>query len=331
MVRHGWTLAVVAAACGGHAPDPAKPGDDHDEGAGMIAQASMSLVGGSGSSAEAAPAKRRNRVYNAYGGATYGGDPYGGSAYGGDPYGGASYAHWVVPGWNYANAVRAPHYAVTETGLDATIEGTVTWPGKPPLELKTACGPFSSIQLGANHGVEGVIVYIERITTGRGIGGVGRAQVGGVVAKHGCTLGPTAQIAVPMPSSVAIHGDAQRTRVRITPPGIAVGKLFELQEGGLVTAEIKPGVTRIDGEDGKLAASWVLGLDTPYFAVTDDTGRFRIEQLAAGTYDVTFWQAPLATLKPDGTFSYGSPIVVHRSIHVDAKQTTKVSVALPTL
>jgi hypothetical protein len=98
-----------------------------------------------------------------------------------------------------------------------------------------------------------------------------------------------------------------------------------------VTAEIKPGVTKIDGEDGKLAASWVLGLDTPYFAVTDDTGRFRIEQLAAGTYDVTFWQAPLATLEPDGRLSYGSPIVVHRSIHVDAKQTTKVSVALPTL
>ena len=330
MVRLGWTFAVIAASCGGHAPDPAKPGDDHDEGAGFLAQASLSFVGGKGSADDAPDRPKSARVYNPYGGAMYGGDPYGGGVYGGDPYGGASYARWVPPTWNYANVVRPPHYAVTASGLDATIEGTVTWPGKTPTELKTSCGPFSSVQLGVNHGVRGVIVYIERITTGRGVGGVGRAQVGGVIAKHGCTLGPTVQIAVPMPSSVAIHGDAQRTRVRITPPG-AAGKLFELQEGGLVTAEIKPGVTKIDGEDGKLAASWVLGLDTPYFSITDDAGRFRLEQLAPGTYDLTFWQAPIATLNTDGTFVYGSPIVVHRSVHVDAKQTTKVSVALPTL
>lgn len=330
MVRLAWTLAVIAASCSGRAPDPAKPGDDHDEGAGFLAQASISFVGGKGSGDDAPARSKRTRVYNAYGGAMYGGDPYGAGAYGGDPYGGASYARWVPPTWNYANVIRPPHYAVTDVGLDATIEGTVTWPGKPPAKLKTACGPFSSVQLGANHGVRGAIVYIERITTGRGVGGVGRAQVGGVIAKHGCTLGPTVQIAVPMPSSVAIHGDAQRTRVRITPPG-AVGKLFELQEGGLVTAEIKPGVTKIDGEDGKLAASWILGLDTPYFSITDDTGRFRLEQLAPGTYDLTIWQAPLATINTDGTFAYGSPIVVHRSVHVDAKQTTKVSVALPML
>jgi Polysaccharide lyase family 4, domain II len=186
--------------------------------------------------------------------------------------------------------------------------------------------------------VRDVIVYIERITTGRGVTGVGRAQVGGVIAKHGCVLGPTAQIAVPLPSSVTIHGDNQRTRVRVTAPqGVSQPtaknepKLFELQEGGLVTVEIKPGVTKIDGEDGKLAASWVLGLDTPYFSITDDSGHFRIEQLAPGTYDLTFWQAPIATLAADGTFAYGSPIVVHRSIRVDAKQTTKVSVALPSI
>jgi hypothetical protein len=96
-----------------------------------------------------------------------------------------------------------------------------------------------------------------------------------------------------------------------------------------VTAEVKPGVTRIDGEDGKLAAAWVIGIQSPYFSVTDDGGRFRIEQLAAGTYDVAFWQPPLPAMNGDGTFAYGAPIVVHRSIHVDAKQTAKVTVALP--
>ena len=77
------------------------------------------------------------------------------------------------------------------------------------------------------------------------------------------------------------------------------------------------------------AAAWVIGIQSPYFSVTDDRGRFRIEQLAAGTYDVAFWQPPIAAMNGDGTFAYGAPIVVHRAIHVDAKQTAKITVALP--
>jgi hypothetical protein len=323
-----WALACAwIVACGGSQRDASKPGDDHDEGAGLLAQASTSLVSGKAGSDDVAANPKRRRPVSAYGGAVYGGDPYGGSMYG-DPFGGTSYARWTAPVWSYANATRPPHYVVTDTGLDASIEGTVTWPGAVPADLKTPCGPLAPIHIGAQHGVRGVIVYIERITTGRGIGGPGRAQLGGVIAKHGCALGPTAQLAVPMPSSVAIHGDAQRARVRITPPD-GPGKVYDLQEGGLVTAEVKPGVTRIDGEDGKLAAAWVIGIQSPYFSVTDDGGRFRIEQLAAGTYDVAFWQPPIAAMNGDGTFAYGAPIVVHRSIHVDAKQTAKVTVVLP--
>ncbi|MEO6776804.1 MAG: carboxypeptidase-like regulatory domain-containing protein [Kofleriaceae bacterium] len=304
-----WTLACAClVACGGSRRDPSTPAGDHDDGSGLLAQASTSLrIGNTGSD-------------------ELGAVPSPGPSEG--AFGGTSYAHWTAPAWSYANTPRPPRYVVTDTGLDASIEGTVTWPGAMPAMLKTPCGPLPAIRLGAQRGVRGVIVFIEHITTGRGLGGTDRAQLGGVIAKHGCALGPTAQLAVPVPSSVGIHGDAQPTRVRITPPG-GPATTFELQEGGLVTAEIKPGVTRIDGEDGKLAAAWVIGIESPYYSVTDDFGRFRIEQLAPGTYDVTFWQPPIATIKADGSFAYGPPIVVHRSIHVVAKQTANVTIALP--
>ena len=330
MVASSWAFAcacaVACAACGGSQHDAFKPGDDHDEGAGLLAQASTSLFTEKEGSAAPPTERKRRRNAGAYGGAMYGGDPYGGIN--GDPFGGTSYAHWTAPVWRYATTAKPPHYVVTDTGLDAAIEGTVTWPNSVPAALKTSCGPLPAIQIGAQHGVRGVIVFIEKVTTGRGIGGPGRAQLGGVIAKHGCVLGPTAQLAVPMPSSVAIHGDGQRTHVRIAAPG-AAPKTYELQEGGLVTAEVKPGVTRIDGEDGKLAAAWVIGIESPYFSVTDDQGKFRIEQLAPGTYDVELWQAPIPSVNPDGTFVYGNPIVVHRSISVAAKQTAKITVALP--
>jgi len=330
-VRLGW-FVVVAVACGSNTRAPLKPGDDHDEGAGILAGASTKLQTGDPTDDKLADNRRANRGTNpyGYGGDAYGGDPYGG-AYGGDPYGGTSYARWTIPQWNYQQPNRTPRYTVTATGLDASIEGTVTWPGAIPGKLATACGAIDNPLkvAAANHGVRGVIVYIERVTSGRAIPTFTKpVTVGGVVTKHGCAFGPTAQIAIPLPTSVSIHGDAQRTRVRITPTG-AAPKLFELQEGGLVQTELKAGVTKIDGEDGKLAAAWVVGLETPYYAITDDTGHYRIEELAPGTYDVTFWQAPIATAGVDGVLAYGSPLVVHRAIHVDASRRAQLSVALP--
>lgn len=323
-------LAIALLSCGGGSQKLSGPGGDHDEGGGLLAHLSQTLVGDGSASDDlepGAPARVPRRYRNV--GTPYGGDPYGGAAYGGDPYGGTTYAHWTAPAFNYANAIRSPRYAVVETGLDSTIQGTITWAGKIPPAIHTSCGERASVQVGANRGVRGVVVYIERVTTGRGIFNAGRASVGGTVAKHGCTLGPAAQIAVPMPSSVSVFGDRTRTNVKITPPGDKPA-IYELQEGGVVTAEVKPGVTRIEGEDGKLAASWVIGLDSPYFSITDDEGKFRIEQLAPGTYDVTVWQAPIAVVSSDGTWSYGTPIVQHRSVRVAANQTANLSLALHT-
>jgi hypothetical protein len=91
--------------------------------------------------------------------------------------------------------------------------------------------------------------------------------------------------------------------------------------------QVPPGITRIDAEDGSLSSAWVLALDTPYYAITDDSGRFRIDELAAGTYDVTIWQAPL----PDdgkGAITYGAPLVVHRNVRVEGNKAAKLDVGL---
>ena len=336
-MRIGWLVGCLLAACGGAQRAPAGAGvlehcDTYesgcDEGAGMIAQASVSLMSRDRDAIPGAMAGKPGRPQRASPGARpadapFDGDPYGGS--GGEPYGGTSYAHWTAPVFNDVSTVRPPHYAVTTTGLDSTIEGTVTWHGRGPATLASTCGAPTRAAVGATHEVRGAIVYIDHVTTGR----ASHAQLGGVIAKHGCWLGPTSQVAVPLPSSVVIHGDEHRTRLRVTPPG-GPATVYDLQEGGLVIAEVKPGVTKIDGEDGTLAASWVLGLETPYVAITDDEGRFRLEQLAPGTYDLTIWQPPNVTLAADHTFAYGHPIVVHRSVQVGDKQTLEISVVLPT-
>jgi len=323
-VRAAIVIAIGAIACGATQRVPlAPPGDDKDDGAGELAHAALKFQ----TSEDAEPGFVEQRAtrsydYDGYGGDPYGGDPYGG--FGGDPYGGSGYANWRPPQWSYNVPNRMPRYTVS-VGLPGAIEGTVTWNGQLPAKVSSACGPIDNptLRVTKDKAVRGVIVYIEKVTVGRSTPYYSKpASVGGMLAKRGCALVPAAQIVAPLPASVSINGDATRTKLRI-------GKATQdLQEGGLVQVEVKAGVTKIDSEDGKLAAAWVLGLETPYYAITDDDGRFRLDELSPGTYELTFWQPPIASANRDGTWTYGSPIVVRRSVKVDNK-TARVSVSLP--
>jgi hypothetical protein len=316
-----WLALVALVACSG-APRTsrlAKAGDEHDDGAGLLARASTSLdlSGVDDSGFEATPR-------TGLGGATYGG-----SVYGGDPYGGSTYANWAIPQWSYNAPNRMPSYGVI-AGLNGTVEGTVTWAGAPPPKVTTACGPIDNptLRLGTDRAVRGALVYIEKVMVGRPTPYYSRpAAIGGVVAKHGCVLAPAAQLVAPLPAAVTINGDASRARVRVTTP-TGSATIHELQEAGRISIALAPGATTIDSEDGKLGAAWVIAIESPYFAITDDAGRFRIDELGAGTYDLTFWQAPIAQSSGDGTLTYGAPIVTHRTVKIDAGKTTKLSVML---
>jgi len=355
-------VVIAAAACGGTQTARLTRGGDNDEGAGELARASLKLSMDS-EDAEA-PTYEEQEEEDAYRrslryGDPYGGDPYGGDPYGGDPYGGTSYANWRMPQWNYNTTGRTPSYQVS-VGLGGSIEGSVSWNGPLPGKVASPCGAIENptLRVTQDKRVRGVIVYIDKIEVGRATPYYTRpASVGGILAKHGCILAPAAQIVAPLPGSIEIHGDTARAIIRITPPKTvakpatsrpllpeeedleieepygapptkpAVFKPTEIEEGGLIVAEVQDGVTKVDSDDGKLAAAWVLGLDTPYFAITDDSGHYRIDELAAGTYDVTFWQPPIASVARDGTWTYSAPIVTKRKITVGTK-TAKLSVTL---
>lgn len=310
-------LAVLALAACGSTPRTrlAKAGDEHDDGAGLLARASVSLdLSGTDDGLDAT-----EPAFDDVGGATYGGAAYGGSTYGG----------WAIPQWSYNAPAHTPAYGVI-AGLDGTVAGTVTWAGAPPPKVTTACGSIDnpSLRVGADRAMAGVLVYIEKVAIGRPTPYYSRpASIGGVVAKHGCVLAPAAQLVAPLPAALSIDGDGARTTVRVTPP-MGAPASYELEEAGRVAVALAPGITKVDGADGRLGAAWVIAIETPYFAITDDAGRFRIDELGAGTYDLTFWQAPIAQASLDGTLTYGAPIVTHRTVKIDAGKLTKLSVVL---
>ena len=328
-----WPLLLIAAvACGPKAPHQPlyAAGTDKDDGHGLLARASSKLMteaeSEDGLTVRTVTTPRRY-IDEEYNGEQYGGDPYGGTAYGGSTYG-----SYVPPPWGYPSVNRMPSYQ-QQVGLSGVIEGTVSWRGALPAKIVSACGPIEPLAISAERAVAGVLVYIERVTTGRvlanTLGEQRPAIVGGLIVKRGCALAPALQVVNPLPAQLAIHGDATRMKVKITGPGFAIGgaKVHELQEAGRVALQLKPGVTRVESEDATIGAAFVIGIDSPYYAITDETGRFRIDELAAGTYEVTIVHAPVPSVA-GGKLSYGAPVMVRRTLRVDAARTSRLDVAI---
>jgi hypothetical protein len=292
-------------------------GTDRDDGHGELARASAQIWIGENSGPGFGDS--RSRRFD-----DVGGDSYGGSIYGGDAYGGLGYGAYPIPQMRaYSYLGRARYNAATATtGLTGAIEGVVMWAGAAPPRMSCGAPPHPG-----ERGVAGAVVYIEKFAVARPPSSLVGRPVGGTLAKRGCALVPTVQIVTPLPGSLMIHGDTQRTSLKVTPPN-GGAQTVELQEAGLAQVDLQVGVTRVDGDDGKLGAAWIVAVDTPFYALTDDAGRFRLDELAPGQYDVTIWQPPSASVGANGVLAYGNPIVVHRTISVDGKTPAQLSVAL---
>lgn len=299
-------LVVLWLGCRS-APPAAPAGGSNDDGAGELAQASALLLTSEGSGVDPfAPRPRRDD--GALGGTTYG--------------------NYVVPTWPSPVGVHRTYPRHQQvSNLAGAIEGRITWRGAVPGKRATACGPRQLVHVGEDRGVADVVIYIDQVKVGRTMPTDGHvAQVGGALVKRDCMLRPTAQIVTPLPAAVVIHGDPTRATLTVTPPDPGEVRTVELEEGGRYAVPLVPGLTRVEAADGSLGAAWVLASDAPYFAITDDHGRFRIDELAPGTYEVTIWHPPLPNDK--GPLVYGLPLVTKRSVTVGGTKPVRLDVAI---
>lgn len=311
-----------ASACGGPATPLYPAGSTYDDGHGELALASMKLL----TPEEEAPAPPPAEPDPDGEPDPCGGQDAGDGDGGDGAYGGSTYASHVVPDWRTVPVDRGPRHRQVH-GLRGAIEGVITWRGAVPGKLATSCGAIEPLAVGAGRTLAGVLVYIEKVSVGRALPSDARQpSVGGLVVKRGCALGPTVQVATPLPSALIVHGDALRTKLRVAPPA-GPEKTYELREAGRVGLQVAAGITRIGAADGSFTSAWVIGLDSPYYALTDDRGRFRLDELAAGTYEVTIWQPPVPAVA-GGALVYGAPIVVKRAVRVEAARTARLDVAL---
>jgi plastocyanin len=211
---------------------------------------------------------------------------------------------------------------VTDAG---TIGGVVRFAGTPPrLEAlavnknRDVCGdqkPSEALVLGADRGVKGSVVLVEGVTKGK----KGGADV--VVDNTKCLF----------VSHVSATGPGDRVRVKNSDPVLhnTHGKLGKPTVFNLalpnkeqmidVTKRLtKPGVVRILCDAHPHMMAWMIVHDSPYYAVTDERGAFKISGVPPGTYTVTMWHEGFRAkgVDKDGRPAYEDPVTISRQVTV---------------
>jgi hypothetical protein len=228
-------------------------------------------------------------------------------------------------------------YEVATVQDGGTVTGTVRFVGTPPKldpipvnKNRDVCGankPAEALVLSADRGVKGSVVLIEAVPRGK----KGGAEV--VLDNHQCVF-VSHVTAVALKERVAIRNSdpiLHNTHGFLGAPTVFNVALPTKGQVIEVTKYLKnPGVVRVLCDAHPHMSAWMIVHDSPYYAVTDDKGAFRITDVPPGTYKVTMWHAgfrPKGADK-DGRVVYDEPRTVTRELTVAPKATATVDFEL---
>jgi plastocyanin len=190
----------------------------------------------------------------------------------------------------------------------ATIVGQVVFHGTvPPVPPRPVtrnpefCGRTVSVQPllvdPSTHGVRDVVVSAE----GPSAGPVSRPIEDQIIARK-CTFAPKVMAAQVGEAVEFLNEDPVMHNTNMTLNGRTVMNEALVADGNPVEKDLtRPGLHRIVCNAHKFMTGHLLVFEHPYFAVTDETGRFRITGLPPGLRGVTLWHESLGTLKKEVT------------------------------
>jgi plastocyanin len=226
----------------------------------------------------------------------------------------------VVPGFG-AGYVEAP---VPDGGV---VTGRVRFVGEPvpaePIRVRKnidVCGDSKASQalvIGPDRGVRNTVVYLEGITRGKKAPEfeLDNAQCLFVPHVSAVMVGSRARVRNADPILHNTHGVADR----LTVFNVALPNRDQPVD---ITQRIKKvGVIEVLCDAHTHMRAWILVRDNPYFAVTGDTGQFRITEVPPGRYRVVAWhEGWVVTGKDkDGRPVYDPPRVLTRELTVSAR------------
>jgi len=209
-----------------------------------------------------------------------------------------------------------------------TLQGVVRFAGTAPKlepiavnKNRDVCGdqkPSEALIVGPDRGVKGSVILVEGVAKGK------KAASDVTVDNNKCLF----------VHHVTASGPGDRVRVKNSDPVLhnTHGKLgkptvFNLalpnkeQMVDITKRLTKPGAVRVLCDAHPHMMAWMIVHDSPYYAVTDDRGAFKIDGVPPGTYKVTMWHEGFRTkgVDKDGRPAYEDPLMMTKTITLAPK------------
>ncbi|MBI5367909.1 MAG: hypothetical protein HZA54_12790 [Planctomycetes bacterium] len=235
-------------------------------------------------------------------------------------------------------------YEVVAVADGGAISGRVTWVGDLPPVLKLPvtkdaeiCCPGAAdkvsprLQVSAAKGVKDTVVYLEEIAQGKGFPAGATFRID----QKACEYLPHILIAPKGADLEVGSSDDVLHNVHLT--GAANGNV------ALPDAKSKPGILKLK-KAGRVEIScdnghvWMSGtvmvVTHPYYAVTDEDGKFTLADVPPGAYKLSAWHEGWQVAKTDEKdgvvtrYVWSEPIKLTQAVEVKAKAAAEVTFEL---
>ncbi|HHT9109688.1 MAG TPA: hypothetical protein ACFYDZ_00845 [Candidatus Brocadiaceae bacterium] len=216
------------------------------------------------------------------------------------------------------HVVRADAYKEVEVKDGGSVAGTVKFDGDAPSAkvLKVdkdeqTCGHEGKLSEelvvnGESKGVKNVVVSLADIAAGK------KAELSAAVAldQKECAFIPHVMAISAGASIELLNSDNVMHNLHswsIKNPAFNEG----VSGGGKMNKKFDlPEVVKITCDVHKWMSSYIVVKSNPYFAVTDENGKFKIDNVPAGSYKIEAWQEKLGKKTADVAVKSGEEAVV---------------------
>lgn len=187
-------------------------------------------------------------------------------------------------------------YKVTSVTNGGSVTGKVTNADSVPFAEKISiqrdqavCGEshLNPSSPGTGSGVQGSIVWLEGIREGKEFA----FEKSPKLEQRGCQFLPHVQIVAPGTTMLITNDDAVLHNYHVTTAGTTVTN--EAQPEGSPAHEMtlkRPGLHQVVCDVHPWMKGFIMVAEHPYYAVTDQDGRFTLSDVPPGAYKLRIWR-----------------------------------------
>lgn len=216
-----------------------------------------------------------------------------------------------------------PTYVEVKPGAVGTISGKITYDGKPPSPSmltisadRKYCGASrydDQWLIGNDGGVKNVVVYLSDIKSGKAMATPHQM----VLNQSGCRYVPRMSVVAPgsellIQSSDPVLHNIHSYREGTTLFNVAVppSQAFPIHK-----KLDKPGGIKLRCDVHNFMRAAIFVASNPYYAVTDEEGKFAIDDVPPGTYTINIWHEAAGPVSERVTVPERGMVAWNHKIH----------------